>query len=192
MLMLATSDNSQMTAREVEERHQEKLLVLGPMMEQSNDDLFDPLIDRVFNIMLRRGMFPPPPKELHGQPLRVEYTSIMAQAQKLIGVASTERFIGFVTRTAAETGRPELLDKVDFDQAIDEYGDMTGVSSKIIVPDNRVAEIRQSRAQAEQERASMEAIPAMAQGASAAKMLSETDVGGVSALSRLMTGVSNG
>ena len=192
MLMLATSDNSQMTAREVEERHQEKLLVLGPMMEQSNDDLFDPLIDRVFNIMLRRGMFPPPPKELLGKPLRVEYISIMAQAQKLIGVASVERFIGFVTNIATTTGRTDVLDKVDFDQAIDEYGDMTGVSSKIIVPDDRVAEIRQGRAQAEQQAVSMQAMPAMQQGAAAAKMLSETDVEGVSALSRLMTGVSGG
>lgn len=185
MLMLATADNSQMTAREVEERHQEKLLVLGPMMEQQNDDLFDPLIDRVFNIMLRRGMFPPPPKELMGKPLRVEYVSIMAQAQKLIGVASVERFIGFVTNIAVTTQRPDLLDKVDFDQAIDEYGEMTGVPSKLVVPDDKVAIIRQGRAQAQQAQQQMAAMPALQQGAMAAKTLSETDI---SALSQMMTG----
>jgi hypothetical protein len=188
MLMLATSDNSQMTAREVEERHQEKLLVLGPMMEQSNDDLFDPLIDRVFNIMLRRGMFPPPPKELIGKPLRVEYISIMAQAQKLIGVASVERFVGFVTNLAATTGRLDVLDKVDFDQAVDQYGEMTGVSMKIIVPDDQVAEIRKRRAEENQRQVQAQAIPMLQQGAAAAKTLSETDMGRDSALSRLLSG----
>jgi len=188
MLMLAQSDNPQMTAREVEERHQEKLLVLGPMMEQQNDDLFDPLIDRTFNIMLRRGMFPPPPQELLGKPLRVEYVSIMAQAQKLIGVASIERFIGFVTNMAATTQRFDLLDKVDFDQTIDEYGDMTGVSTKIIVPDDVVAGKREQRAQAEQAQRVAETMPAMQQGAQAAKALSETDMEGVNALTRLMGG----
>lgn len=190
MLMLATGDNSQMTAREVEERHQEKLLVLGPMMEQQNDDLFDPLIDRVFSIMNRRGMFPPPPEELQGKPLRVEYTSIMAQAQKLIGVASIERFIGFVTNIAA--ANPNVLDKVDFDQAVDEYGEMTGVSSKIIVPDDAVEATRSARVEMQRAQQAMAAVPAMQQGAQAAKTLSETDVEGVNALTRLMMGVGGG
>jgi hypothetical protein len=186
MLMLATSDNSQMTAREVEERHQEKLLVLGPMMEQSNDDLFDPLIDRAFNIMLRRGMFPPPPQELMGQPLRVEYISIMAQAQKLIGVASVERFVGFVGNMIGVF--PEVRHKIDALQIVDEYGEMLGVSSKIIVPDDVVQGKLVAEAQASQSAQMMEAMPAMAQGANAAKSLSETDVSGVNALTRLLTG----
>lgn len=189
MLMLATGENSQMTAREVEERHQEKLLVLGPMMEQQNDDLFDPLIDRTFNIMLRRGMFPKPPDELQGQALRVEYISIMAQAQKLIGVASLERFVGFVGQVA--TFNPEALDKVDLDQAIDEYGEMTGVSSKIVVPDQVVAQKRAARAQAQQSQQMAAMAQPMAQGAQAAKTLSETDVSGVNALTRLLTGAGS-
>ncbi|BCS54772.1 portal protein [Geobacter sp. SVR] len=186
MLMMAQSDNPQMTAREVEERHQEKLLVLGPMMEQQNDDLFDPLIDRTFNIMLRRGMFPPPPKELQGQRLRVEYTSIMAQAQKLIGVAAVERFVGFVGQVAQYD--PTVLDKVDLDQTVDEYGEMTGVSSKIIVPDDVVQSKREQRAKAEQAQQAMAAMPAVAQGANAVKTLGETDTAEVSSLMRLMTG----
>ena len=186
MLMFAQSDRVQITAREVDERHQEKLLVMGPMMEQQNDDCFDPAIDRTFNIMYRRGMFPPPPRELQGQRLRVEYTSIMAQAQKLIGVAAVERFIGFVGQVAAYD--PTVLDKVDLDQTIDDYGEMTGVSSKIIVPDDVVKGIREAKAKAAQAQQMAEAMPAMAQGANAAKALSETDVSGVNALTQLMTG----
>jgi len=186
MLMLSQGDNPEMTAREVEERHQEKVLVLGPMMEQQNDDLFDPLIDRTFNIMLRRGMFPPPPEELQGLPLRVEYTSVMAQAQKLIGIGGIERFVGFVGNLAQM--RPDALDKADIDQAIDEYGDMLGIPSKIIVPDEQVAAIRQQRAQQQQMQQAAEMAPALAQGAQAAKALSETNVQDVSALTRLIGG----
>jgi primosomal replication protein N len=184
MLMLARGENSQMTAREVEERHQEKLLVLGPMMEQQNDDLFDPLIDRTFNIMLRRGMFPPPPEELQGMTLRVEYVSIMAEAQKLIGVSGIERFVGFVGNMASL--KPDALDKVDLDQAIDEYGGMTGIPAKILVSDKDVLEIRRARAEAQQAQQAASAMPVMAQGAQAAKTLSETDVQGSNALTQLL------
>ena len=186
MMMLAQGENSQMTAREVEERHQEKLLVLGPLMEQSNDDLFDPLIDRVFNIMVRQGKLPPAPEELQGQPLRVEYTSIMAQAQKLIGVTGVERFVGFVGQLSEAKQDPSVWDKVDTDQAIDEYADMTGVPSKIVVPDDVVAAKREERAQAQAAQQGAAMVPAMKDGAMAAKILSETDVAGQNALTRML------
>jgi hypothetical protein len=51
MLMFATSDNPNITAREVEERHQEKLLILGPVLERENCETFDPAIKRIFSIM---------------------------------------------------------------------------------------------------------------------------------------------
>lgn len=187
MMLLANSDRPQMTAEEVRERSQEKLLVLGPLMEQFNDDLFDPLIDRVFNIMLRRGQLPPPPEELQGQSLRVEYVSIMAQAQKLIGVAAIERFVGFVGNLVAVA--PDAMDKVDLDQAIDEYAEMTGVSAKIVRSDDVVAQQRQARQEAAQAQQMAQMAPAMAQGANAVKTLSETNVQDVSALTRLMTGM---
>lgn len=149
-LMLATSDRRQITAREIEERHEEKLLALGPVLEQLNQDLLDPLIDITFDIMLRQGIIPEPPEELQGVTLRVEYVSIMAQAQKLVGVAGLERFAGFVGNMAAQTGNPALLDKVDTDQLIDVYGDTLSIPSEIIRSDEDVEAIRQERAQAQQ------------------------------------------
>lgn len=156
-LMLAQTDRRQITAREIEERHEEKLLALGPVLEQLNQDLLDPLIDRTFAIMVRRGLIPPPPEALQGLELKVEYISIMAQAQKMIGISGLERFIGYATTLSVNTQRPELLDKIDLDQSIDEYAEMTGISPRIVVPDARVAEIRAGRAemQAEAEQAAL-------------------------------------
>lgn len=176
--------NSDMTAREVEERHQEKVFVLGPQYERLNDELFDPAIDRTFAIVSRKGMIPPAPPELHGQPLKVEYTSIMAQAMKLVGVPSLERVIGFVSNIGQFA--PGAFDKLDTDEAIDQYADMYGVAPKIIRDIEKVMELRKKReAQQKMQAMAQMADPAMKMG-KAAQSLSNSDVEGVNALTKLM------
>jgi Bacteriophage head to tail connecting protein len=180
-LMLAQSDRRQITAREVEERHEEKLLMLGPVLERLNQELLDPLIDRTFNVMARRGMLPPPPPELEGVDLRVEYISIMAQAQKMLGIAAVDRLMAFTGNLAAVN--QAVLDKVDMDQAVDEYGDYLGVSPRIIRSDEQVAQMRADRAQAQQQQAAAEQLSMNAQSA---KVLSQTDVRGDNGLTALL------
>ena len=184
MLMLATGDNSQMTAREVEERHQEKLLVLGPVMERLGDELLDPMIDRTFEIMLRKGMLPEPPKVIQGQELSIEYISIMAQAQKLIGTAAIERLYGFAGNLSAV--RPDVMDKLDIDQTIDEYAAMVGTPPRIVKGDEEVAQIRSAREQQMQMQQAAQMAQPLQQTAQAAKVLSETGMDDPSALTRLL------
>lgn len=171
-LMLANSNRRMITAREIEERHEEKLLMLGPVLERLHGELLDPLIDRTFAVANRMGMLPPPPEELQGMDLKVEYISLLAQAQKLVGTASLERFSGFVGNLAA--ANPQVLDKYDMDQAIDEYANMTGVSPSVVRDDETVAGIRQQREQQQQQ---MLAAQMAGQAAQGAKTLSETDTG---------------
>jgi hypothetical protein len=172
-LMLASSDRRQFTATEIIERREEKLLALGSVLERINQDVLKPLIDIVFEVMLRQGMIPQPPEELQGVDLKVEFISIMAQAQKLVGIAGIERTVAFVGQIAAV--RPDVLDKIDTDQLVDEYADRTGVPAGIIVSDERVAEIRAAREQARQAAAMMQAAQ---QAAVAAKDLSQAKTGG--------------
>ncbi len=181
-LMLARSDRREITAREIDERHEEKLLALGPVLENLNDDQLDPAIDRAFAIMYRFGMIPPPPPELEQMPLKVEYISIMAQAQKLVGLAGLERFVMFVGGQLIPI-RPDAADKVDIDQIIDEYADITGVAPAIVVPDERVAQIRQQRAQQQQAAAK---VAELEQTASATKLLGDTSLEGDNALTRMI------
>lgn len=186
-LMLASSDRRQITAREIEERHEEKLLALGPVLEQLNQDLLDPLIDNTFSMMSSQGLLPPPPEELQGQELKVEYVSIMAQAQKLVGISSVERFTGYAGGLLQAS--PEVLDKVDMDQLVDIYGDLVSLPPGIIRSDEDVQAIRDQRAQAQAAQAQQE--QAMQQ-ASVAKQLSETDTGGENALTEILGGVPGG
>ncbi len=171
-LMLANSDRRQITAREIEERHEEKLLALGPVLEQLNQDVLDPLTDIVFDIHVRQGLIPPPPPEIAGQKLKVEYISIMAQAQKMVGIGSMERFAGFASSMAQAD--QTVLDKIKCDQMIDVYGDMVSVPPSVIRTDEEVDAIRASRAKAVQQQQQMAMLQA---GAQTAQTLSQTPMG---------------
>lgn len=180
-LMFANTDRREITAAEVQARQQEKLLALGPVLEQLNQDLLDPLIDIAFVVMMKQGLIPPPPEELQGAKLRVEYTSIMAQAQKLSGIETIERFLNFATAVIAQN--PETRDKVNFDELIDKYGDRLSVDPGLIHSDEDVEGIRAQRAQAAQ---AQQKAQMLQQGAATAKELSQTQMGGNSALDAML------
>ncbi len=81
-VMLSSQDAPQMTATEVAERRQEKMLLLGPVLQRLKTELLDPLIERVYFILLRQGALPPEPEYLKGLSMHVEYISTIAQAQR--------------------------------------------------------------------------------------------------------------
>jgi len=137
------------TAREVDERHEEKLLALGPVLEQVTRDVLDPLTTRQFNICLRKGLLPEPPEELRGQPLKVEYKSIMATAMKMIGLSSLDRFTASMVQIA--TVQPDILDGINTDEVVDAYHDMTGVPPKLLRDPKERDAIRAARAKQAQQ-----------------------------------------
>lgn len=182
-LMMTQSDRREITAREIDERHEEKMLIIGPVLEQLNQDQNDPLVENTFFAMSRRGMIPTPPNEIQGKDFKVEYISIMAQAQKLLGTSSIERFAGFVGSIVETTQNLELIDKVNQDAMIEVYGDDLSVNPKIIRSAEEVAEIRaEKKKAAEAQRMSDIA----ATGAKTAKDLSQTDTGKQNALTDLL------
>jgi len=147
-LMMANSDRRQITAREIDERHSEKLLGIGPVLENLHGSLLDPLIDRTFAIMARNDLLPPIPEALTGMPLKIEYISVMAQAQKAIGTGALQQSTEFVGALAQAD--PSVLDKIDLDQAVDEFTSMVGVDPRVVRDDEVVAQIRQQRQQMQQ------------------------------------------
>lgn len=147
-LMLANDTRSGITATEVAERHEEKLLMLGPVLERLHNEMLNPLIEITFDKLLKSGQLPPPPEEMQGQDLRIEFVSTLAQAQRAVGTASVDRLLGVVGAVAGM--KPDVVDKIDGDQLIDSYSDMLGVDPSIIIADDQVAIVREQRAQAQQ------------------------------------------
>lgn len=178
-LMLDQQPQTGMTATEVNERVQEKMLALGPVLERLNNELLDPLIDRVFGLMVDASapywdgrlngapLLPPPPQELAGMPLRVEYISILAQAQKSLQVGSIQQVLQFAA--GAATAFPQVLDKIDIDEAIDQFATDLGAPPSIIVSDDKVKAIRARKQQMQQQQQMAAMAPAYAQYAKAAK-----------------------
>lgn len=176
-LMLANDTRSNITAREIVERHEEKLLMLGPVLERLHNEMLSPLIDIAFEKMLAAGMVPPPPEELQNQELNIEFVSMLAQAQRAVGLGSVDRLLGTVGAIAQF--KPDVLDKLDSDEIVDAYADMLGVDPNLIVADDKVAVIRSERAQQQAALQAAATIPAAAQ---TAKTLSETDTENKNAL----------
>ncbi|MGO1171216.1 MAG: portal protein [Serratia liquefaciens] len=186
--MFSNINTRSMPIEAVNEMRDEKMLQIGPVLDRLNDELLDPAIDRIFNIMNRRGMLPPPPEELQGQPLRVEYTSVMAQAQKAVGIGSIERFVGFIGNMAA-AGFQQAVDKLDVDQAIDEYGDMLGVPTTITKSDEQVQAEREQRAQQQQ---AAQNLQMGAGAADIAKTLSQSGTGDPNLLTSIQQAMQQG
>lgn len=151
-IMLANDiGTGRMTATEVAERHEEKLLMLGPVAERLHTELLSPLIETTFQQMIVAGILPPAPDEVRGLQIAVDFVSVLAQAQRAVGVNSVDRWLGSVAQVAEF--RPDVVDNVDTDYWCSEYAAMLGVDPKMIVDEKIVAQSRQARARAEQQAA---------------------------------------
>ncbi len=172
-MMLDSQTNPNMTATEVAERHEEKMLMIGPVLERLSNELLYPLIETTFTHMLEAGLIPPAPPAMQGMPLNVELIGILAQAQRAIGTNSVDRFVQSMTAVAQL--KPEVLDNFDPDQWADTYSDMLGVNPKLIVPTDQVAAMRAAKAKAQ---AAQAQAAAMQQQSQTAKNLAQAPTQG--------------
>lgn len=147
--------DGKMTATEVAERHEEKLLMLGPVLERLNNELLYPMVELTFSHMVEGGAIPPAPEEMQGIPLNVEFVSMLAQAQRAIGTNGIDRFVGNLGVVAQM--KQDVLDKFDADKWAEVYSDMLGVDPNLIIAGDKVAMIREARnkAQAAQQQAAI-------------------------------------
>lgn len=164
---------------ELTQRNEERLLQLGPVLEQIHGEFLSPLIDRTFAQASRAGILPEAPPEIQGESLRINFISSLARAQRAVATGGIERLAAFVGNLGAAW--PDALDKFDQDQAIDQYADAIGTSPRLVVPDDQVDIARQQRAAMQMAAQAAE----MAQtGANTAKMASDAKLDDDSVLSR--------
>jgi hypothetical protein len=169
---------------EIASRNEEKLTQLGPVIERVSNEKLEVAIDRTFGIMMRGGMLPRSPDALADMKIDVEFVSILSQMQRAVGVGQIERTVGFVGNVAGAV--PEVLDKLDTDELIDEYASRAGVPPSVIRSKKKVDEIRAARAEQQNAEKAAAVMPAVKDGADAARLLSETRVGGEPLLDQMM------
>jgi len=151
-LFMAITNMPGVQPRNVEEllkRDEEKLTQIGPVVEMVNDDMLPIAVERMIGIARRGNLIPPAPDELQGKELKVEFVSVLAMAQKMLGLSTTERVVGFVGSLGQLFG-PQVLDKVDPDAIVDDYAERANMPARAIRDKATVDDIRAQRAQQEQ------------------------------------------
>ena len=161
------------SAAEVYQRKSEDMLLLGGILERYQNESLGPVLDRVFGIMHRKGLFPEIPEGFGFEDLRIEYISVLAEAQRASATGSIERLWATVGQLSAVS--PDVLDLVDNDTLFRTYAEMLNVPYKGLKDPK---EVEEARAQREQQLQAQQAALVGETLTGAAKNLSETDVGG--------------
>lgn len=155
-LFLLLTHATNMTATEVIERTQEKMLLLGPVMGRLQNELLNPIISRVFNILAKRGKLPEVPEALlNNREYDIVYISPLAKAQRAIQGKDIQTYLSIIGQMAAAI--PEIIDNIDGDVVARSLNKIYSVDPEILRDKSVVDSIRESRA-AQQEQTQRLAI----------------------------------
>jgi hypothetical protein len=183
LFMMISQLDTVRSAAEIDARREEKLVLLGPVLERFENEALDPAINRIYAIMERKGLLPEPPAQIANANLEIQYVSILSTAQSAVSAVPTERFLQVIGNISQLV--PEAMDIPNFDELLRGYAESIGVRAKDLNSRKTTAALRQTRAQAQDQAAGLAAASTLAQGA---KTLSETEVGGgVNALQRFLS-----
>ena len=164
---------SNVTAVEWDMRKAESLIMLGPVLERIDNEVLKPTLERVFAVAHRAGILPPPPAEIQGQLMNIEFMGMLSQAQQATKAASIERILSLAGNLVGVV--PDAMDNIDTDYSLEKMSSLLNNDPKMIRSDKELATIRAARAKQNQQAQQAAIAQQLSQGA---KNLSQTDVGG--------------
>jgi hypothetical protein len=171
-LMMANAEK-EMTAQEVRRRTEEKAIILGPTITGLNQDILEPLIDRVYNLAIEMKLIPPAPEQLvkFGGRLNINYRGPLVQAQQSFFQQEPYRkTLGDIAGMIGMDPSGQLLkvlDNFEWDHWVRSIAKSNGLPEEELVEEKLVAQGRQIRAQQQAqmaERAKLESLGKSAPG----------------------------
>jgi hypothetical protein len=199
MMLDAERTGQPVTAEQIIEEKNEKMSMLGPVLERLETELLDPMNDRTYNIALRMGLIPPPPKEIQGMPIKMKYISVLAQAQRMMGIQVIDEWVTGVGNLANAKQDPSIWDIVNTDEVSTEKGERLGVPARIMNDPNARAALRKARAEIQAQQQKIQAANAAAEiaqkasgalkNASQSPLGPQGENGGNSALDSIVAGM---
>jgi hypothetical protein len=173
---LRQGTSSNVTATEIDATRAEAMIMLGPVLDRINFEGLRQIVERVFGVTSRAGILPPPPPEIAGANINIEFVSMLEQAQDAADGAGIERILQLLGNLAGV--KPEVMDVVDTDYAIEALSHKLGNDPRLINPEQKIAQIRADRAKQQQQAMAQQHAEAAQKLAQGAQTLSQTDVGG--------------
>jgi hypothetical protein len=167
-MLISRPDDKTMTAYEVAELQQEKIMMMGPVLYNIEKGELDCVVELLWDIAVENNLIPVAPESLQGQPIKVVYTSILSQAMRALGVNTINKTIAFVANLNAispETAM-QAADNLDIDFAVQTVNKLEGSPAKVIRDPKVVAQGRAQRAQAQQAAQQSAMMSATAKGMS--------------------------
>jgi hypothetical protein len=161
------------SATEIDARREEKLVLLGPVLDRFENEALDPAIQRIYSIMGRAGLLPPAPESIQDKDIEIQYVSMLSNAQLAVSTVPIERFLAFTGEIGA--AYPEVADVPNPEELAREYAKALGVPAKGVNSRDAARERREGR---EEQFAAQEAAQTGTVLVDAAQQLSQTDVGG--------------
>ncbi len=134
----------QMTATEVQVRYELMQRLLGPTLGRFQSEFLNPLIERVFGIMLRANALLPAPEIIEGETIDIEYVGPLARSQRMEEAVAVERLYQLVLQLAPAD--PNLLDIIDNDKAIRMRADLLGVPKSVLRGERELQQMREAKA----------------------------------------------
>ena len=172
-MMSQLNSTTMRTAAEIQERKQEQIMLMGPILYNLKTELLNPLVSGIYSMLAENHLLPPPPKQIKGMPVKIEYISVLAQAEKMVGVNQINAVIGFVaSMNQIAPGLAQTSARVlDLDECVREVSQMVGIPARLVKDQAQVAQEDQAAAQQQK----MAAAAAQAEPLSkAAKNLSDS------------------
>lgn len=173
-------EGGNMRVVEIDARVREQMSQLGPIVEALSEQQNDPALTRVYRICERAGLIPEPPEALRNSPVKIDYVSILAQAQKSADISKLDRW--FIAGQQMALVDPAAKHRFNGDEWMKEYAEQLGVPAKTVRDDKGVAALVAQ----DQKMAQAANTAALAQaGAKAAKDASQADMTGDNALTAI-------
>jgi hypothetical protein len=181
---------SNVTATEIDARRAEAMLMLGPVLERLNHEVFAPAHERIFAIATRAGILPPAPAQIRGAHINIEFTSMIELAQMANKANSIQELMTLASQFAAVD--PSMIDNMDMDRGFDMIANLKVGEPELVRSPDALAQIRQQRAQQQEQAAQDAAADRANKLAAGARNLSQTDVGGGQNALESMLGAGGG
>lgn len=145
---LQLQEGPQMTATEVQVRYELMQRLLGPTLGRFQTEFLNPLIERVFGLMFRKGQFMTPPDNISEANMDIEYVGPLARSQRMEEAVAVERL--YQLAMTIGQANPEIMDLIDHDKAVRLRAKLLGVPKNILRGEAEVNQIRQQRMQQQQ------------------------------------------
>lgn len=144
-LMIQQATDDRKTAAEIYALKEEKMLVLGSVVERLQHELLGPLVTITYEKLLALGAIPEPPQSIGGRLIDIEFQSMLAQSQRAVDINNVDRLMGFVQAMSAI--QPTVVDIMDQDAMVRGYADRLAVDPEFIRSDEETEKIRAEREQ---------------------------------------------